>query len=504
MKRNSKSKNIFVLLALFIVAGLFIYLFSYTLVFSAPDNVLNYQGKLTDTSDISVADASYDFKFTIWDAESGGNCQWSAQGSCVTPTAKSITLENGVFSTVLGEAGDNAISLNFNSNYWLQIQVESDSAMTPRKRITAAGFAINTSRLNGQLATYYLDTSATAQTKSGDLTITGDLTTSEILTSSGDLVLNPTGSYVNLSGSSLRFDYSGSLLDRIEPSSVGGYMDFYASNSGFQFNTTTGQDFLVTGVGDVGFGTSSPNAKLEILSTGDQLRLSYDASTYNTFQTDASGNLTITGSGNFTFSGAGVVSATEFSGDGDFGDLSATGTLDFPTNSLEISDIDWDAGEIVLHAEYPGAVLAADGSDNTGVMTSDSEGSGSNRQNYYEWYSSEVSLNDYDVRVRFTLPPDFDSWDTNAILIDYATETTASTDNQLDISVYLESSATSDVDDNDNVSGTAATWTNTTIASTSLTDCETAGETCEIILRLFSKDSNYVRVGDITLNYNRP
>jgi hypothetical protein len=159
--------------------------------------------------------------------------------------------------------------------------------------------------------------------------------------------------------------------------------------------------------------------------------------------------------------------------------------------------------EITLSAEYPGAILAADGSDNTGSMTSDAEGTSSNSMNYYEWSSSETTLQDYDIRVRFTLPSDFVSWDTDAIVFNYATETTSSSDNKADIYVYEESTATVDASFTDRVSATAGVWGSSTIPNTSLTDCDTAGETCVFILRMYSTNDNYTRIGDITLKYNR-
>jgi len=61
--------------------------------------------------------------------------------------------------------------------------------------------------------------------------------------------------------------------------------------------------------------------------------------------------------------------------------------------------------KIVMSPEYGGAVLVADGTANVGSMTSDSD---TDSNNYYEWSSSEVTLNDYDVRVRFTLPSNFE------------------------------------------------------------------------------------------------
>jgi hypothetical protein len=124
--------------------------------------------------------------------------------------------------------------------------------------------------------------------------------------------------------------------------------------------------------------------------------------------------------------------------------------------------------------------------------------------NYYEWNSSEVSLNDYDIRVRFTLPSDFDSWGIDGgITLNYATESTSSSANQVDFYVYEESSATVDASSEDLVSSVAGTWITSTISGVDLTDCDTAGEVCVLVIRMASSGDNYVRIGDIEFTYNR-
>ncbi len=49
----------------------------------------------------------------------------------------------------------------------------------------------------------------------------------------------------------------------------------------------------ISGSGAVGIGTTSPNKSLEILSTSEQLRLSYNSSTYSEFRSDSAGGLLI-------------------------------------------------------------------------------------------------------------------------------------------------------------------------------------------------------------------
>ncbi|KUK77511.1 MAG: putative T4-like proximal tail fiber, partial [candidate division WS6 bacterium 34_10] len=170
------------------------------------------------------------------------------------------------------------------------------------------------------------------------------------------------------------------------------------------------------------------------------------------------------------------------------------------TNWIALGD---KTKSITLSAEYAGAVMSADGTNNTGFMTSDAEGTTYDSMNYYEWYSSETTLQDYDVRVRFTLPSDFASWGTNAFTFNYATEANSSTNNKVDFYVYEEGTGTVDGSSVGKYSATAGVWTTTSVAGSSLTDCNVAGETCVVIMRMYSANDSYVRVGDIDINYNR-
>jgi hypothetical protein len=232
-------------------------------------------------------------------------------------------------------------------------------------------------------------------------------------------------------------------------------------------------------------------------NTGASKYLKLDAST--TAPETVEGQLDVIGDLNVT----GVL---ELGTTGDMGTMQYDETndqLQFTNDGSNWISMGEHTKEVTLSAEYPGAILAADGSDNTGSMASDAEGTSSNSMNYYEWSSSETTLQDYDVRVRFTLPSDFVSWDTDAVVFNYATETTSSSDNKADIYVYEESTATVDASFTDRVSATAGVWGSSTIPNTSLTDCDTAGETCVFILRMYSTNDNYTRIGDITLKYNR-
>ncbi|PKG43977.1 hypothetical protein [Psychroflexus sp. MES1-P1E] len=162
--------------------------------------------------------------------------------------------------------------------------------------------------------------------------------------------------------------------------------------------------------------------------------------------------------------------------------------------------------KIVFTAEYAGAALEADGSDNLGFLTSDNAGSANNWMNYYSWENTQTDggKNDYDIILRFTLPANFVGWETDAIDLDYA----ATSDADVLASVYAEenptaiaiSSAPSRADEND--------WTSTTIASDAELSTLVAGSTGIIVLKMTVTDAgsvttSIVRLGDITLNFTR-
>ena len=141
--------------------------------FAAPTPQLTYHGKLTDTSNVPVADGTYNFTISIYDAPTGGNCLWTARGTCAAKQAKTLTITKGIFHTTLGETHDNPLTLDFNQDYYLEIQINTNAPMSPRRTITPTGSAINAERLNGKTADNYLNTTDN-QTKAGTLTLSNN------------------------------------------------------------------------------------------------------------------------------------------------------------------------------------------------------------------------------------------------------------------------------------------------------------------------------------------
>ncbi len=161
--------------------------------------------------------------------------------------------------------------------------------------------------------------------------------------------------------------------------------------------------------------------------------------------------------------------------------------------------------KITLSPEYPGAVLTpfyGAGTDTslTGTMTSDAETvPASNIRSYYSWERGASGQHFYTVAVRVTLPEDFSAWTTsNALVVNYITESATSTNSSVDIRVYLEGSGTVDASD---LTNTSTSWTSASFSSSDLDLWNAAGETAVIYLRLGSASGYFARIGDIELNY---
>ncbi|MBU2044643.1 MAG: hypothetical protein KJ619_05415 [Candidatus Omnitrophica bacterium] len=127
----------------------------FTSSFAQIPPLINYQGKLTDSSGNPVTDGTHSITFRIYDADNGGNLLWQE--------TQNLLISRGIFSCMLG--GVTNLDLPFDKPYWLAIKVGSDSEMTPRQQLASVGYALraenveNANKLDGQEGEYYLDLS---------------------------------------------------------------------------------------------------------------------------------------------------------------------------------------------------------------------------------------------------------------------------------------------------------------------------------------------------------
>jgi len=235
----------------------------------------------------------------------------------------------------------------------------------------------------------------------------------------------------------------------------------------------------------------------------------------------ATGNIEADGTifGTFSGSGASLTSIPESSiSDGSLlarvaGSESISGVWEFTAEPL-LSGAGRHVRQMKISPEYTGAVLTAfygSGTDTSinGTMTSDTEPSADELRTYYEWTSSQSSLNYYTVAIRVALPSDFSAWTTSdAVQVDFNTESTSTSDNVVSVYIYNgdDTPGTAVASSTSNASSTADTWTSVSIDDSAIDDAsapewDAPGETAVIYLRMGSLSDNFVRIGDIKLNY---
>lgn len=91
-------------------------------------------------------------------------------------------------------------------------------------------------------------------------------------------------------------DNNDPIFQLKETGSGAGLLELIDANGNVDVRLATTTTSWFNG-GNVGINVTDPDARLEILDTAAQLKLSYDATNYSQFTTDASGNLEVTASG---------------------------------------------------------------------------------------------------------------------------------------------------------------------------------------------------------------
>ena len=152
-----------------------------------PPALVNYQGVLRDEAG-QPRDGAFDMVFRFMSAEASGteimvDSHTAAGGNAVTVSGGLFNLQLGGGTVTDGSGAGTYTSLaNVFRDYgtvWLAIRVGGED-LSPLVRVVSAAYAlnaanavnaVNASQLNGAPSSTYLDTSSTAQTKTGQLTI---------------------------------------------------------------------------------------------------------------------------------------------------------------------------------------------------------------------------------------------------------------------------------------------------------------------------------------------
>lgn len=180
------------------LAGVF-FVYAHT-AHAAPNQQINYQGKLTDDTGATVADGTYNMRF--WLITSPSAASTTAVWTESLTGVNRVQVTNGLFSIMLGSTSP-LTSVDFNQTLYLGVEIGGsggspawDGEMSPRKilgTVPAAFEAINaeSARTFDGLATTSFLRSDQADTATGLITFTGGA-------SSSDLVVSGTATTTNL------------------------------------------------------------------------------------------------------------------------------------------------------------------------------------------------------------------------------------------------------------------------------------------------------------------
>ena len=267
---------------------------------TTPPNLVSYQGRVLNANGVPVTDASLSIVFKLYDASSGGTCLWSnSSSSCATSTARTVTLSSGLFSENLGDTAHAtpyaAIAdtvFSDNAAVYLGITIGSDSEMTPRKRMTAAPYALNAENIDGIDSTSLVRTSATENF---------DLSSAKFL-----------GTYP--------FVFEGATTNSITTTFA--FTDPALTNKIITFPNTTG---TVVTTGDTGGVTSTMITDGTILNADINTSAAID---FSKFATLTSGNILVGSAGE-------VATSVALSGDAT---LVASGALSIASNVLDFDN----------------------------------------------------------------------------------------------------------------------------------------------------------------------
>jgi hypothetical protein len=114
-----------------LITGLLVAVVGVGTATAQPPQTITYQGLLTDASGSPVADGNYSLTFRIYDAASGGTQLWSE-------TQSSVVVSGGLFKARLGSV--TPITVDFDTAYWLEIQVGAESPQIPRIELTSTPY----------------------------------------------------------------------------------------------------------------------------------------------------------------------------------------------------------------------------------------------------------------------------------------------------------------------------------------------------------------------------
>ncbi len=201
---------------------------------AAPNQQINYQGKLTTAANVAVPDGTYNMRF--WLLTSPTIATTSAVWTESLTSGNKVQVTSGLFSVMLGSTSP-LTSVDFNQTLYLGVEIGGsttpawDGEMSPRKILGTVPAAFEADRLDGLDSTQFVRTDAT----------------SSIATSSSNTILtitqNGTGDIFNL------FDGASEMFTVLD----GGFVGVGTSSPVARF-TVAGNSYFGGGVNATGTG----------------------------------------------------------------------------------------------------------------------------------------------------------------------------------------------------------------------------------------------------------
>jgi hypothetical protein len=261
--------------------------------FATINETFNFQAKLTNVNGTNVSDGTYNFRFSIYDASSAGNCLWTAKGTipgsgaCTfaagTPGTDlvALTVTNGLLNTQLGttagslrsfEDGAASLAQFSNNSLYLDIQIYNGSSWETfgsRKILEAVPYAFRSKYSdNAGTSTNVPLSGLTAASASNIINNANyNQTWRWALTSPDQTGLVLTESTASVSGGTPLIlgvsTLASSTAIPIYVQNIGNALSFRVDDQGSDTSP-----FVVDASGKVGIGTDTPAAFLHIKSGG--------------------------------------------------------------------------------------------------------------------------------------------------------------------------------------------------------------------------------------------
>jgi parallel beta-helix repeat protein len=150
---------------------------------------------------------------------------------------------------------------------------------------------------------------------------------------------------------------------------------------------------------------------------------------------------------------------------------------------------------IKLSPEFSGGTLRADGTNNNGSMEASYDTTA--RRNYYEWTSSQVTAQDYDIIVNTMVPSDYTG---SFSSLTVRTWRDHNTNASATYEVIRQGDGLSCGSGSLTFNATTSTWDSATMSTASCTIA--ASDVLIILIKVSASDNANVRIGEITYNYN--